>query len=529
MPVGGAGGRRRTSSSAGCGSSAAGCRSAWSAGPPSTTPAPATRRHLERARRPLRRAGAEPRPGRPGAAAARRRRRGRRLHARRRARAPRSSCAASTRTTQPGRCPGDRRGGGAASATRSPTGGAGSSQCTYTRPLARDGPALGPGAQAPDLRADRGDRRRPDLQPARGDRRRAQLGLPLHLDPRRRVHALRACCASASPRRRPGSWTGWRPAGRTPTSHGDRPAAAHVRHRRPGRARPRRRSTTWRATAARARCGSATRAHRQLQLDIYGELMDAVYLTTSTSRPSATTPGRTCGGWSTGCATTGSGRTRASGKCAAAGGTSSTRSSCAGWPSTAACGWPTSAPSRPTGRAGSKVRDAIYEEVMAQGLEPERAGVRAGLRLRRPRRLDPADAAGLLHGPERPAHARDPGRDPPARRTRAAWPPTAWSTATIPQARPDGLPGRRGDVQHVHLLAGRGADPRRPHRPGAAGRRPAALRADARLRQPPRASTPSRPAPSGEALGNFPQAFTHLALISAAFNLDRALGGTGRA
>jgi GH15 family glucan-1,4-alpha-glucosidase len=30
--------------------------------------------------------------------------------------------------------------------------------------------------------------------------------------------------------------------------------------------------------------------------------------------------------------------------------------------------------------------------------------------------------------------------------------------------------------------------------------------------------------PSGDALGTFPLAFTHLVLISAAFNLDRALG-----
>ena len=84
----------------------------------------------------------------------------------------------------------------------------------------------------------------------------------------------------------------------------------------------------------------------------------------------------------------------------------------------------------------------------------------------------------------------------------------------------DGLAGRRGHVQHVLLLAGRGARPRR------AGVDEARLLFEQMLGYANHLGLyAEQTGAAGEALGNFPQAFTHLALISAAFTLDRTLEG----
>ena len=56
--------------------------------------------------------------------------------------------------------------------------------------LARRAAALGPDPEGPDVRADRRHGRGADHVAAGDARRRAQLGLPLHLDPRRHLHAL---------------------------------------------------------------------------------------------------------------------------------------------------------------------------------------------------------------------------------------------------------------------------------------------------------------------------------------------------
>ena len=83
-------------------------------------------------------------------------------------------------------------------------------------------------------------------------------------------------------------------------------------------------------------------------------------------------------------------------------------------------------------------RDAIYRQIMSRGLERGAAGVRAALRDGRARRGRPRDAALPLRRPDRPPLAVDARRD--HGRARLA---TASSTATTSRRRPTGSRARR--------------------------------------------------------------------------------------
>ncbi len=111
--------------------------------------------------------------------------------------------------------------------------------------------------EAHDVPADGSDRRSADDEPARAARRRPELGLPLHVDPRRGLLPL---CAS-SPRVHGGGGglhgLADRAIPRTEAC-GGRAAADHVRDRRPVESRGGGARATSRAIVARHRFGSAT-------------------------------------------------------------------------------------------------------------------------------------------------------------------------------------------------------------------------------------------------------------------------------
>ena len=176
-------------------------------------------------------------------------------------------------------------------------------------------------------------------------------------------------------------------------------------------------------------------------------------------------------------------------------------------------------PHEPRARAAGRHRRLArrarpdLQPVHEAGLERRARRVRPALRLRRARRVAPADAAGRCSSPR---------RDPRLLSTLDAIGDELVSDSLVyrynVEASPDGLRGDEGTFSmcsfwYVEALtrAGRLDEAR--------------LAFEKMLTYANHLGLYSEQiGPTGEQLGNFPQAFTHLALISAAFNLDRALG-----
>ena len=169
-----------------------------------------------------------------------------------------------------------------------------------------------------------------------------------------------------------------------------------------------------------------------------------------------------------------------------------------------------------------KIRDEIYEEVMARGWGPGRQAFVQAFG------SDALDASSLLMplvffmAPNDPRMLRtvDAIRRPLAAGGLAA---DGLVYRYDPAAAPDGLSGREGTFNMCSFWLVEALT--------RAGRTDPARLEDARLLFEQMLGYANhlglyaeQTGDSGEALGNFPQAFTHLALISAAFNLDRTLG-----
>jgi GH15 family glucan-1,4-alpha-glucosidase len=170
-------------------------------------------------------------------------------------------------------------------------------------------------------------------------------------------------------------------------------------------------------------------------------------------------------------------------------------------------------------------RDAIYDEVMTRGWNPQRKAFVQSYG------SDALDASLLLL----PLVFFASPNDPRVLQTLDAIRAPIWQGGLAadglvyrydPALAPDGLPGTEGTFNMCSFWLIEALT--------RAGRTDPKLLAEARLRFEQMLGYANhlglyaeQTGPSGEALGNFPQAFTHLGLISAAFNLDRALGGSG--
>ena len=360
------------------------------------------------------------------------------------------------------------------------------------------------------LRADRRDRRGGDDLAAGDAGRRPQLRLPVHLDPRRDVRAV----GDVLPRLRLG---------------GRRLLLLHRRRRRAATTTcrsctasaasatsPSTSSTTCPGTPSSRPVRIGNAAYAQQQHDVWGALLDSVYLHTKAADhldnriwPILDTQvGEALKHWREPDAGIWEVRGEPS--------TSPPRRSCAGWRSTAAPGWPgcgedgegrrvgrrrprrsrptswrtasTSAGCSPSTTAATALDASLLLAPLVRFLPPDDPRIRATV-LAIARRADRRRAGAAL-----------PGRGDRRRLRR-----------------------RGGHLHDLLVLAGLGAGRDRRVRP-----RPAALReAAVGFASPLELYAEEIDPHSGRHLGNFPQAFTHLALINAVMHvirLDEAAG-----
>ena len=269
-----------------------------------------------------------------------------------------------------------------------------------------------------------------------------------------------------------------------------------------------------RATRARSRSGSATARATQFQLDVYGEVLDALYQARGAGCRPTTAPGRSLAAPAR--------EPRDALARARRGHLGGARPAPPLHPLEGdglgrvrprRCGRSRSSAARAQASAGA--RSATRSTPRCSSAASTRSSARSSSPTARSARREPADDPALrLPARRRPARARH-GRGDPARAARGRLRPALPARHNASGRRPA---AGRGHVLAVLLLVRRQPGPARGARRGARD-----VRAAARAAERPRAAVRGVRPDAGRLVGNFPQAFSHIGLVNTALRLDAAL------